>query len=83
MVRIQVTARDSVNVVAASTWLLRTIRRRHPRDFAWQRGNGIEELSGTRAFRRAIERGSVTEVLARWERESREFLQAAAPYWLY
>jgi uncharacterized protein YbbC (DUF1343 family) len=83
MVRLQVTARDSADIVRAATWLLHTIRRRHPRDFAWQRGNGIEELSGTRAFRRAIDQGSVPAILARWDRESREFREATAPYWLY
>ena len=83
MVRLRVTARDSAEVVSAATWLLRTIRRRHPRDFAWQRGNGIEELSGTRAFRRAIERGTIAELLARWNRESRDFGRATSPYQLY
>jgi uncharacterized protein YbbC (DUF1343 family) len=83
VVRIRITSRDNADVIGASAWLLRTIRRRHPRDFAWQRGAGIEQLTGTTAFRRAIDRGGLAEVLARWGRESRDFQSATRPYLLY
>ena len=83
VVRLHITSRDDADVIGASAWLLHTIRRRHPRDFAWQRGAGIEQLTGTTAFRRAIDRGGLAELLARWERESRDFQAATRPYLLY
>ena len=83
MVRLHVTDRDAIEPVAASVWLLRTIYRRHPSEFAWQRGTGAERLSGTSGFRRAIETGEVRELLDRWERESAVFREATRPYWLY
>lgn len=83
VVRLHVTDRDTIEPVAAATWLLRVIRRRHPRNFAWQRGNGVELLAGTRQFRRAIERGEVSQLLARWKRESQQFEAKRRPYLLY
>ena len=52
----RVTSRDSLRPVDAAAHLLRAIYRRHPRQFRW-RYNGIEELSGSRALRGAVERG--------------------------
>jgi uncharacterized protein YbbC (DUF1343 family) len=83
VVRLHVTDRDAIEPVAAATWLLRVIHRRHPRTFSWQRGNGAELLAGTRQFRRAIERGDVTQLLARWKRESEEFERTRRPFLLY
>ena len=83
MVRLVVTHRDSVKPVEAAVWLLYTIRSRHPKQFAWQRGSGIEQLAGTRQLRRAVESGYVRPLLRRWEKESREFEAASLPYRLY
>jgi len=83
VIRLHVTDKNAVNPVSASTWLMRVIRRRHAKDFQWQKGTGAERLSGTADFRTAIERGSVTKLLDRWERESREFKAATRKYWLY
>jgi uncharacterized protein YbbC (DUF1343 family) len=83
MVRIHVTARDSADVVRGAAWLLRTIRRRHPRDFSWQRGNGIEQLAGTTQFRRVMNAGGVMALLDRWTREAREFEASTRPWRLY
>jgi uncharacterized protein YbbC (DUF1343 family) len=82
-VRLHVTNKSTVDPVAASTWLMRVIYRRHPRQFKWQAGNGAEQLAGTAQFRRAIERGAVTQLLTRWRRESAAFEKDTRPYWLY
>lgn len=82
MVRVMVTSRDSIRVIDAGAHLLQEIYRRHPREFKWQ-GRGIEEISGSRELREAVERGSVTEVLAKWRGESAQFAAAVAPYRLY
>ena len=83
VVRLYVTDRNAVEPVAASVWLMRVIRRRHTKDFAWQKGNGLERLSGSASLRKAVERGGVTELLDRWAKESRAFKAATKPYWLY
>jgi uncharacterized protein YbbC (DUF1343 family) len=83
MVRMFVANRDSAQPVAAAAWLMREIRRRHPAQFSWQRGNGAERLSGTPAFRAAIDSGRVDALLARWARESAAFEVSTRPYRLY
>jgi uncharacterized protein YbbC (DUF1343 family) len=83
VVRLHVTDRNAIEPVKAATWLMRVIRRRHPRSFAWQRGTGAERLAGTARFRRVIDRGGVSQLLARWKRESAAFEQARRPYLLY
>jgi uncharacterized protein YbbC (DUF1343 family) len=83
MVRLFVSNKDSAQPVAAATWLMREIRRRHPAQFSWQRGTGAERLSGTPAFRAAIDSGTVDALLARWRRESEAFEISTRPYRLY
>ncbi len=83
MVRLFVANRDSADPVAAATWLMREIRRRHPAQFSWQKGNGAERLTGTSAFRAAIDSGRVDALLARWKRESEAFEVSTRPYRLY
>ena len=82
MVRVAVTSRDSIRVVDVGAHLLQEIYRRHPAQFRWQ-GRGIEEISGSRELREAVERGSVAELLAKWRVESAQFAEAVAPYRLY
>ncbi|HET9453245.1 MAG TPA: DUF1343 domain-containing protein [Gemmatimonadaceae bacterium] len=82
-VRIHVTDRNAARPVEAAVRLLQVIRRRHQRDFAWQRGSGAERLAGTAQFRNAIGAGRVQPLLDRWRRESAEFERATRAYWLY
>lgn len=83
MVRLHVTDRNAATPVAAAVWLMRTIYRRHPTEFAWQRGTGLERLSGTGQLRRAIESGQVQALLDRWETESAAFEERTRPYLMY
>ena len=82
MIDVDVTDRDAVRPADVGAHLLRAIYARHPTRFRW-RGVGIEELAGSRALRRAVERGTVPALLARWERESAEFARAVERYRLY
>ena len=84
MVRMVVTDRDAIRPVEAGAWLARTIYRRHPAAWRW-RGNGIEQLAGTRALRDAVRTSdaAVAALLARWRRESADFARATERYWLY
>lgn len=82
MIRIIVTNRDAVRSAEIGAHLLREIYSRHPKQFRWS-GRGIEELSGSRALRNAVERGGIDSVLAAWRRESAQFASKVAPYRLY
>jgi uncharacterized protein YbbC (DUF1343 family) len=83
MVRLHVTNRDVATPVAAAVWLMRAIYKRHPTEFAWQRGTGAERLSGTDQLRRAVETGAVEALLSRWARESSAFEASTRPFRIY
>ena len=83
MIRIVVTNRDRVRSSEIAAHLLREIHVRHRSRFRWQSGAGIEELSGSRELRRAIEGGGIEKLLARWREDARAFSSASAPYRLY
>ena len=84
MVRLTVTDRDAARPVEAAAWLARAIYRRHPTQWRW-RGNGIEQLAGTRALRTAVQTSdaAVEALLRRWRAESERFARETEPYWLY
>jgi len=82
MVRIVVTDRNAIRSAEIAAHLLREIYSRHPKQFRWS-GRGIEELSGSRALRNAVEKGGIATVLAGWRTESAQFARRAAPYRLY
>jgi uncharacterized protein YbbC (DUF1343 family) len=83
MIRIVVTDKNRVRSSEIAAHLLREIYLRHPRQFKWQKGTGIEELSGSRALRNAIERGDVRSLLARWRTESTDFIRKTEKDVLY
>jgi len=83
MIRLVVTDRDRVRSSEIAAYLLREIYVRHPKQFKWQAGVGIEELSGSRALRDAVQKGGVEELLSGWSRKSAEFARDAARTRLY
>jgi uncharacterized protein YbbC (DUF1343 family) len=82
MIKVNVTNRDAIRSVQIGALLLREIYRRHPAQFRWD-GNGIEELSGSRALRNAVEHGGVEDLLRDWRKHSAQFSATAARYYLY
>ena len=82
MVRIVVVDRNAVRSSEIGAHLLREIYSRHPKQFRWN-GRGIEELSGSRALRNAVERDGIDSVLAGWKKESAQFAMKAEPFRLY
>jgi uncharacterized protein YbbC (DUF1343 family) len=83
MIRLVVTSRDSVRSSEIAAHLLREIFSRHPGQFKWQAGAGIEELSGSRALRSAVEAGGVDRLVAQWRNSSTEFAKLSAPARMY
>lgn len=59
VIRVRVADRDRIRSTEIAAHLLREIYLRHPKEFRWQRGVGIEELSGSRALRDAVEKGGL------------------------
>lgn len=82
MVRIVVTDRNAIRSSEIGAHLLGEIYARHPKQFRWS-GRGIEELSGSRALRNAVERGGIDAVLSGWRTESAQFARRASQFRLY
>ncbi|HZJ00067.1 MAG TPA: DUF1343 domain-containing protein [Gemmatimonadaceae bacterium] len=83
MIRIIVTNRNKVRSSEIGAHLLREIYSRHPKQFRWQQGAGIEELSGSRELRSAVEKGGIDSLLAKWRSESENFIHRASGSILY
>jgi uncharacterized protein YbbC (DUF1343 family) len=80
-----VTDRDAVRPVEIGVRMMRAIRARHPSQWRWH-SNGIEELSGSRRLRAAIEArtaAAVDRLVADWRKESAQFARDVVPYRLY
>lgn len=83
MIRIVVTDRDKVRSSEIASHLLREIYVRHPKQFKWQAGAGIEELSGSTALRKAVQSGGLDQLLASWRNESSKFMTRTERFRLY
>lgn len=83
MIRIIVTDRNKVRSSEIAAHLLREIYVRHSRQFKWQAGAGIEELSGSPSLRKAVESGGLDQMVASWRLESSRFMTRTEPFRLY
>jgi hypothetical protein len=82
MVRIVVTDRQAVRSSEVGAHLLHEIYARHPTAVRFQQV-GLEELSGSRALRAAVENGGIDTLLAGWRKASADFEMKARPFRLY
>jgi len=82
VVRLSITDRATLRSADIGAWMLREIFLRHPRELRWD-GRGIEELSGSRALREAVEHGGIEKVLAQWRKDSEKFRVQSERYRLY
>jgi uncharacterized protein YbbC (DUF1343 family) len=89
-VRIRITNADSIQPVRTVLELIETTRRLHPADFQWVGANRreptlltIDRLAGTDRARKAIENGTLSELLVRNDQDAEAFRSARAPYLLY
>jgi len=73
MIRIVLTDKNQTRSSEIAAHLLREIYSRHQREFKWQAGAGIEELSGTEELRKAVENGKLDSLLRKWRSESSAF----------
>jgi uncharacterized protein YbbC (DUF1343 family) len=82
MIAVAVTDRNSIKPYRVGLEMLRVIYRRHKGEFQW-RVQSIDRLTGSGRAREAIELDAVSDLIAAFDRESREFEQKTAPYLLY
>jgi uncharacterized protein YbbC (DUF1343 family) len=83
-VRFVLTDREIYRPVRTALLFIDLVRRLHPNDFRWQeRGAGLDRLAGTDELRKAIENGSLAEVLAKWSRDAMAFAADRRQYLLY
>jgi uncharacterized protein YbbC (DUF1343 family) len=83
MIRLVVTDRDAIRSSEIAAYLLREIYMRHPKQFRWQAGVGIEELSGSRELRNTVQNGGVNGLLAKWQQDAAHFAQKSTRLRLY
>ena len=83
MIRLVVTDRNAIRSSEIAAYLLREIYVRHPKQFRWQAGVGIEELSGSRELRNAVQNGAVDSLLAKWRQDAAHFAQKSTRLRLY
>ena len=81
-VRLILTDRDAYRPLATSLLMIDLIRRLHPDQFQWA-DSTIERHGGTARLRRAIESGTLPELLREWERDQAAFREKRAPYLIY
>ena len=82
MIEVSVTDRNAVRAVDVGARLLRAIYERHRADWQW-RPEHMDRLAGTDALRKAVEAGTVDDVLARWRDEAARWTEVARRSWLY
>ena len=82
MIRIGVTARDSVVPVRVGAHMLQAIHARHAPHWEW-RTSHFDRLAGSTALRQAVIAGTVDSLLTAWEGEAAAFAQRRQPYLLY
>ena len=80
-IRFVVSDRQSYRPVRSSLLLIDTIRRQHPKEFAW--GKTIDRLAGTDKVRLAIDAGRLAPLLDEWDREAAAFRASSQRSLLY
>jgi uncharacterized protein YbbC (DUF1343 family) len=80
-VRFVITDRETYRPVSTALILIDEIRRQHPTEFKW--GGSIDRLTGSDKARKAIDAGTLPQLLAEWDRVAAQFKQDRMPYLLY
>ena len=80
-IRFVITDREAYRPVRTALVLIDTIRRHHPKEFAW--GKTIDRLTGSDKVRKAIDSGALPALLTQWDREAAAFRDERKPFLLY
>lgn len=83
VIEVIVTDRNAVNGAEVGAHMLRSIYRRHPKDFTWRLPQ-IDRLAGSDELRKAVEEeGGVERLLEQWKKEAAAFEVDARPFLIY
>ena len=82
MVRIVITDRDRLRSTEIGAYLLREIYSRHPTAVRFQ-PRGLEELSGSRSLRAAVQTGGIDDLVSDWRAAANRFEKRAGAWRLY
>ncbi len=80
-IRIVITDRQVFRPVETAVRLIETVYRRHAEEFEWR--TTIDRLAGTDRLRRAVENGTVDDLLADWRRDVESYMEIREDYQLY
>jgi uncharacterized protein YbbC (DUF1343 family) len=79
--RLVVTDRESYRPIRSTLLLIDAVRRRHPDEFRWS--GTLDRLAGTDRLRKAIEGGTLRQLLEEWDRQAEVFRRTREAYLLY
>ena len=83
MIEMTVTDRNAIKPIEVGAHLLRAIYKHHTSEWQW-RAQSVDRLFGSDRLRLAVEReGGIEELLPILARESEQFREQAAKYWIY
>jgi uncharacterized protein YbbC (DUF1343 family) len=81
MIQVSVTDRNAVRAVEMGIRMLRAIYVHHPTDFKWR--PSIDRLAGTDKLQRAVEAGTIDELIKTWDADAVKFGEMVKPYLIY
>ncbi|MEO8624405.1 MAG: DUF1343 domain-containing protein [bacterium] len=81
MIRVSVTDRNAVRAVEVGIRMLRAIYVHHPADFKWR--PSIDRLAGTDRLQKAVEAGTIDELINAWDADAVRFGEMVKPYLIY
>lgn len=85
----RITDRNVYRPLSASLLMIQEIRKMHPDKFEWRGANARDNLmtvdrhGGTAALKRAIDNGTVAELLRQWQEDQNTFARSRSKYLLY
>jgi uncharacterized protein YbbC (DUF1343 family) len=82
MIKLTVTDRNALRPVAVGAQLLRAIYERHKAEWQW-RTQHVDRLAGSERLRRAVEAGTVDQLVRDWDAETARWAAEARKYWIY
>ena len=80
-IRFIVTDRETFRPIRSAFLLIDQIKRTHPTEFQW--GGSIDRLSGSDQVRKAIDAGTLPELLRAWDADAARFMKMREPYLIY
>ena len=89
-IRLNITDRNAYRPLEMTLYMIEQIRKLHPQEFQWRGANQrepnmltIERHGGTAELRKAIENGTMRDLMVKWNLQQTAFMKTREPYLLY